>query len=124
MEARAIKRYLRVSPRKMRLAVDMIRGRNVKEALSLLQHSPKRAARETAKVLWSAYSNLQHKYDDRYIDPEQVQIVKAYVDPGPIYKRIRPAPMGRAYRVRKRTSHVTIVVVAQLPEEELETVEQ
>lgn len=124
MEARAIRRYLRISPRKMRLAIDAIRGKTVREALALLQYLPNRSAKEAARVLWSAYSNLQHKYDDRYIDPEQVVITKAYVDQGPIYKRIRPAPMGRAYRVRKRTSHITIVVEAQnLEEEQTETVE-
>ncbi|MCS7176015.1 MAG: 50S ribosomal protein L22 [Candidatus Kapabacteria bacterium] len=110
MEARAVARYLRCSPRKMRLVVDMIRYKTAAEALSLLRLSPKRAARYAEKVLRSALANLAAQQDNVSIDPADVVITRAYVDPGPMFKRILPAPMGRAYWIRRRTNHLTLVV--------------
>ncbi|MCS7169468.1 MAG: 50S ribosomal protein L22 [Candidatus Kapabacteria bacterium] len=113
MEAHAIGRYIRCSPRKMRLVIDLIRYKTAAEALALLRLSPKRAARYAEKVLRSALSNLASKQDNVSIDPATIIITRAHVDPGPMFKRILPAPMGRAYWIRRRTNHVTIVVRAQ-----------
>jgi large subunit ribosomal protein L22 len=94
----------------MRLVIDMIRGKTAAEALALLRLSPKRAARYAEKVLRSALANLSYKQDNVPVDPARVVITSAFVDPGPMFKRILPAPMGRAYWIRRRTNHVTIVV--------------
>ena len=110
MEAKALKKYIRSSPVKMRLVIDMIRGKNAAVALSILRFSTKLAARDAEKVLLSAIANLSNLEDGVIQEPEDVIIKKAYVDGGPTAKRIRPAPMGRAYRIRKRTNHLTIVV--------------
>lgn len=110
MEARAVTRYVRSSPRKMRLVIDLIRGKNAAEALAILRMTNKRASQVAEMTLRSALANLQAKTDNPYLGPESVVIRKAYVDNGPMLKRIRPAPMGRAYRVRKRSHHLTIVV--------------
>ena len=108
MEARAIKRYNRSSPRKMRLVIDLIRGKSAQEAMNILQFSDK-AAGEVAKLtLSSAINNLTAK--DQGIDPESIIVKECFVDPGPTMKRISPAPMGRAYRIRKRSHHLTIIV--------------
>ena len=110
MEARAINRYIGTSPRKMRLVIDLIRGRGVEEALSILHFSPKHAARTAEKVLRSAISNLQNKDEAGRVDTALLYVKTAFVDGGPTQKRISPAPMGRAYRIRKRSNHVTIIV--------------
>lgn len=112
MEARAINRYIGTSPRKMRLVIDLIRGKSVEEALHILHFSPKHASKVAEKVLRSAVSNLQNKDDAGRVDPESMVVKEAYVDVGLTMKRISPAPMGRAYRIRKRSNHVTIVVEA------------
>lgn len=113
MEARAINRYIGSSPRKMRLVIDLIRGKRVDEALRLLHFSPKHAARTAEKVLRSAVSNLQNKDEGARVEPSDMIVKEAYVDGGMTMKRISPAPMGRAYRIRKRSNHVTIVVAAE-----------
>jgi len=113
MEARAINRYIGTSPRKMRLVIDLIRGKSVEEALHILHFSPKHASKVAEKVLRSAVSNLQNKDDAGRVDPESMVVREAYVDAGLVMKRISPAPMGRAYRIRKRSNHVTIVVEAR-----------
>ncbi len=112
MQARATKRYLRGSARKMRLLIDMIRGRNADEALALLRFQPKHAAKEAADVLKSAVANLENKMNsgEARMDRREVFVSEAFVNQGPMLKRISPAPMGRAYRIRKRMNHVTIVV--------------
>lgn len=110
MEARAINRYIGSSPRKMRLVIDLIRGRGVEEALSILHFSPKHAAKTAEKVLRSAISNYQNKDEAGRVDTSQLFVKTAFVDGGPVAKRISPAPMGRAYRIRKRSNHVTIIV--------------
>ncbi|MCS6808462.1 MAG: 50S ribosomal protein L22 [Candidatus Kapabacteria bacterium] len=111
-EAQATKRFLPGSPRKMRLVIDLIRGKSVAEAMALLRFSPKHAAREAEKVLRSAYANLENKNENARFDMKNTIIKTAFVNGGPMLRRISPAPMGRAYRIRKRMNHVTIVVVS------------
>ena len=110
MEARAVHRYVGTSTNKMRLVVDLIRGKAVDEALTILHFSPKHAARTAEKVLRSAISNLQNKDEAGRVDTTNVVVKEAFVNGGPMLKRISAAPMGRAYRIRKRSNHVTIVV--------------
>lgn len=110
MEARARFRYIPTSPRKMRTVIDLIRGKSVEEALSILHFSKKHAARDAEKVLRSAVANLMNKVEDGRIEISDLYVKEAYVDGGPMLKRVLPAPMGRAYRIRKRSNHVTIVV--------------
>jgi large subunit ribosomal protein L22 len=112
MEARAINRYIPTSPRKMRLVIDLIRGKSADEALHLLHFSPKHASKVAEKVLRSAIANLQNKDDAGRIETDQIVVKEAFVDAGLVMKRISPAPMGRAFRIRKRSNHVTIVVSA------------
>ncbi len=113
MEARAINRYISTSPRKMRLVIDLIRGKSVDEALHILHFSPKHASKVAEKVLRSAVSNLQNKDEGSRLEPAEMIVKEARVDGGATMKRISPAPMGRAYRIRKRSNHVTIVVAAK-----------
>src|SRR5512140_98247 len=110
MEARAINRYIGTSPRKMRLVIDLIRGKQVDEALHLLHFSPKHASKVAEKVLRSAVSNLQNKDESGRLEPDEMRVKEAFVDGGMMMKRISAAPMGRAYRIRKRSNHVTIIV--------------
>ena len=113
MEAKAINRYIPTSPRKMRLVIDLIRGKSVDEALHILHYSTKHASRVAEKVLRSAVANLQNKDDAGRIEPSGMVVKTAFVDSGMSMKRILPAPMGRAFRMRKRSNHVTIVVAAK-----------
>jgi large subunit ribosomal protein L22 len=115
MEARAINRYIGTSPRKMRLVIDLIRGKTVPEALHILHFSPKHASKVAEKVLRSAVSNLQNQDEGGRLEPEEIVVKRASVDGAMTVKRINPAPMGRAYRVRKRSNHVTIIVAAKEP---------
>ena len=110
MEARAINRYVGSSPRKMRLVIDLIRGKSVEEALTTLHFSPKHAAKVAEKTLRSAVSNLQNKNEAGRVDVETLYVREAYVNQGPTQKRMLPAPMRRAYRIRKRSNHMTIIV--------------
>lgn len=107
MEARATARYVRISPRKARQVVNLIRGKKAQEALVLLRFIPKKAARLVYKVLKSAIANAENNWN---MDVENLVVSKAYVDQGPIWKRVHPRAFGRAYLIRKRTSHITIVV--------------
>jgi len=113
MEAQAINRYIGTSPRKMRLVIDLIRGKSVPEALHILHFSPKHASKVAEKVLRSAVANLQNKDEGGRLEPEEIVVRRATVDGGMTMKRISPAPMGRAFRIRKRSNHVTIVVAAR-----------
>jgi large subunit ribosomal protein L22 len=108
MEARAISRHVRVTPRKVRTVIDLIRGKTVEEAYATLQFTKKGAAIPVLKTLRSAVSNAMQA--EGGYGPEDLVIKQAFADPGPTWKRIRPRAMGRAYRVRKRTSHITVVV--------------
>jgi large subunit ribosomal protein L22 len=110
LEARAINRYVNSSPRKMRLVIDLIRGKNVDDALSILHFSPKHASRVAERVLRSAISNLQNKDEAGRTETESLFVKEAFVDGGPGMKRMLPAPMGRAYRMVKRSNHLTIIV--------------
>ncbi len=107
MEARATAKYVHVSPRKARLVVDMVRGKNAGEAATILRFTPKAAAEIVGKVLASAVANAEKNLK---IKPETLFVSEAYVNEGPTLKRIRPRAMGRAFKIRKRSSHITIVV--------------
>jgi len=113
MEARATHRYISSSPRKMRLVVDLIRGIGVEKAIEILHFSPKHPAKHAEKVLRSAVSNLLNKDEESNLEPSDLYVKEAYVNQGPTLKRMLPAPMGRAYRVRKRSNHLTIVVASK-----------
>ena len=106
MEFRAKLKYLKMSARKVRRVAELIRGKNVEEAMERLYFVPKTAAHPLLQTLKSATSNAMNSEDASKIKPEDLFIKEIRVDGGPVMKRIRPAPMGRAYRVRKRTSHI------------------
>ncbi|PJZ48280.1 MULTISPECIES: 50S ribosomal protein L22 [Leptospira] len=108
MEAVAIARFVRMSPRKLRLVADEIRGYEVTEALDILKYTNKRAIEPIFKLIKSASANAVVKSDNA--DPGKMFIKKILVDEGPILKRFRPRARGRAARIRKRTSHVTVVI--------------
>ena len=108
MEARAEARYIRVSPQKARLVVDQIRGRNAGDALNILRGTNKRIAPAVEKVLRSAIANAQNLSTD--VDVDKLVVAEAYVNEGPRTKRVRPAPMGRAYRYQRRSSHIAVTV--------------
>ncbi len=107
MEAYAKARFVRTSPRKARLVIDAIRGKNTKEALAILKFTPNFAARLIEKVLGSAIANAENNH---HMDADNLKVAKAFVDGGPMMKRVRYAPMGRGYRMVKRLSHITITV--------------
>lgn len=107
MEAKAVGKYLRVTPRKAKFVLDVVRGKSVDEALAMLKFIPNEAARFIEKVLESAAANAEHNYA---MDREILKISGAFADGGPVMKRVHPRSMGRAYRILKRTSHITVVV--------------
>ena len=115
MEARAIQRTARQSPRKMRLVVDLVRGKGVGEAMAILKFSKKHAAKQISKVLLSAVANARTASDNagERLDEDTLFVKTATVDGGPALKRFSPAAMGRATPIKKRTSHVTIVVATR-----------
>lgn len=110
MEAQACSRYVRQSPRKIRIVIDEVRGKKVGDALNYLHFSPKKGSEVIEKTLRSAVSNLLQKAEDANIDPDGLILSKAFVNGGPHMKRFRPASMGRISRLNKPTSHVTVVV--------------
>ena len=110
MEAKAIARHIHQSPRKIRKTLNNVRGLKVGDALNQLHFSPEKAASVIEKTLRSAVSNLMNQNEELNIDPEGLGIKEAFVDGGPVMKRFRAASMGRASRLRRPTSHVTIVV--------------
>ena len=109
MEAKATAKYIRISPRKMRRSVDLIRGRHVDDARRILTLSPLGPNRTLVKVLNSAVANAEQQQ----AIPENLVVSRAWVDEGPTLRRFRPRAYGRATRIRKRTSHVTVVVEAR-----------
>jgi large subunit ribosomal protein L22 len=109
IEAQAIARGIRTSAQKAGLVCELIRGKNVNQALATLQFTPKIIARELAKVLRSAVANVQQK-DGFSGDIDRLYVAACYANQGPSMKRVRPAPMGRAFRVVKRTAHLTVRV--------------
>jgi large subunit ribosomal protein L22 len=110
MEARAQARYARVTPRKARRVVDLIRGMQAAEAQAVLRFAPQAASEPVYKVLSSAIANAEH--NDK-LDADTLWVSRAWVDEGPTLKRFRPRSMGRAYRINKRTSHITVVLEAR-----------
>ncbi|MGI8992160.1 MAG: 50S ribosomal protein L22 [Bryobacteraceae bacterium] len=108
MEARAEGRYIKISPQKARLVVDLIRGQNAGKAITTLRTINKRIAPTVEKILKSAIENARNKSED--VDVDLLIVSEAYVNEGPRQKRIRPAPMGRAYRYQRRSAHIAITV--------------
>ena len=108
MEARAEARYIRISPQKARLVIDLIRGQQAGKAINILRSTNKRIAPTVEKVLRSAIANAENKSTD--VDVDRLYISEAYVNEGPRMKRIRPAPMGRAYRYQRRIAHIVVKV--------------
>lgn len=106
-EAKAIARYIRMSPSKVRRVLDQIRGRSYREALIILEFMPYQACEPITKVLRSAVANAEH---NQGLDPTALYISKAFADGGPTLKRYRPRAQGRAYQIRKRTCHITVAV--------------
>src|SRR5882724_4531348 len=108
MVARAEARYLRTSPQKARLVVDLIRGQRAGDAINILRTVNKRCAPSVEKVLRSAIANAENRNND--IDVDKLFVTECYVNEGPRMKRVRPAPMGRAYRYQRRMSHIIVKV--------------
>ncbi|MGF7049773.1 large subunit ribosomal protein L22 [Paenibacillus sp. DS2015] len=107
MEAKAHAKSIRISSRKVRLVIDLIRGKQVGEAIAILRHTPKASSPVVEKLLNSAIANAEHNYS---LDVNKLVVTEAYVNQGPTMKRFRPRAMGRASRINKRTSHITLVV--------------
>jgi len=107
MEAKAIARHIRIAPRKIRIVMDLIRGRNIGEAYAILKHTPKIGSEVLLKVLESAIANAEHNCD---MNSDKLYVAAAYVDQGPTLKRIHPRSRGQAFKILKRSSHVTVVV--------------
>ncbi|MBM4137121.1 MAG: 50S ribosomal protein L22 [Nitrospira sp.] len=107
MESKAILRYARITPRKARKVMDLIRGKSAGDSLVFLRFMPYRGARFIEKLLKSALSNAEQK---KVVNPEEMKIKAAFVDQGPVMKRVEPRAMGRANVIRKRTSHITLVL--------------
>ena len=112
MEAKAQARYVRVTPQKARRVVDLIRGKQASEAIAVLQFAPQAAGEPVLKVVQSAIANARQKADQASepFDERELMVQVAFVDEGPTMKRFRPRAQGRAYRINKRTSHITVVV--------------
>ncbi|MGL4173158.1 MAG: 50S ribosomal protein L22 [Actinomycetota bacterium] len=123
MEAKAQARYVRVTPQKARRVVDLIRGQQVTQADAILQFAPQAASEPITKVLRSAVANARVFADktNAAFDERELVIQSAYVDEGPTMKRFRPRAQGRAYRIRKRTSHITVVVASAHTKEPAES---
>jgi large subunit ribosomal protein L22 len=115
MQAKAEARYIRISPQKARLVVDLIRGQKAGAAITTLRSTNKRIAPAVEKVLHSAIANAQNMNED--VDVDALYVSEAYVNEGPRMKRVRPAPMGRAYRYQRRLAHIVIKVAEKGTEE-------
>ncbi|WP_378955027.1 50S ribosomal protein L22 [Pelosinus sp. sgz500959] len=107
MEAKAIARHIRIAPRKIRVVIDLIRGKNIGDAYAILKHTPKIGSEILLKLLESAIANAEHNYD---MNSDKLFVAAAYVDQGPTLKRIHPRSRGQAFKILKRSSHVTLVV--------------
>lgn len=115
METKASARYVRISPRKARLVVDLIRGKDVGEAQQILDYSDRAAARVVGKILNAAIANAEHNNN---LDADDLFVSRAFVDEGPTLKRFRPRALGRATRINKRTSHITLILDEREPRAE------
>ena len=107
MEAKAVAKFVRIAPRKVRVVMDLVRGKNVADAYAVLKFTPKAGADVVEKVLRSAVANAENNFE---MDMEKLYVKTAFVDQGPTMKRIHPRSRGQAFKILKRTSHVTIVV--------------
>lgn len=107
MEAKAILRNVRIAPRKVKVVCDLIRGKSAAEANAIMMNTPKAASELLVKLLKSAVANAENNHN---MDPEKLYVAEVSVSPGPIMKRIRPMSHGRAFRILKRTSHITLVL--------------
>jgi large subunit ribosomal protein L22 len=107
--ASATAKFVRVTPMKARRVIDLVRGKDAEQALAILRFAPQAASEPVAKVLASAIANAQNNLG---IDPRTLVVSEAYANEGPTMKRIQPRAQGRAYRIRKRTSHITVVVTS------------
>lgn len=107
MEAKSVAKYIRVAPRKIRIVMDLIRGKQIGEAFAILKFTPKVGADVIEKVLKSAVANAEHNFD---MNVDNLYVAAAYVDQGPTLKRIHPRSRGQAFKILKRSSHVTVVV--------------
>ena len=107
METRAVAKYVRISPHKVRLLTNILVGKKVADALGILKFTPKRAAKVVEKTIRSAVANAEQHLD---VDVDNLYVKQIYANPGPILKRIRPRAVGRAYRIRKRTSHIVVIL--------------
>jgi large subunit ribosomal protein L22 len=112
IEAQSLLRYTHVSPQKARLVVDLIRGKSANDALAILRFTKKRIARDIEKILMSAVSNAKNKADEAgaSLDEDHLYVSRCFVNEGSRWKRIRPAPFGRAFRYQKRTAHILVAV--------------
>lgn len=106
-KAKSIAKYIRIAPRKVRIVMDLIRGKNVGEAFAILKYTPKVGSEVIEKVLRSAVANAEHNYD---MNADKLYVSEAFVDQGPTMKRIHPRSRGQAFKILKRSSHVTVVV--------------
>ena len=113
MESTAKLKFVRIAPRKMRLVADLVRGRRLEEALTILEYSLKGAAKPIEKILKSAVSNMLIREEAKKIDTDKIWIKKITVDEGPTAKRWRPRAMGRATRILKRSSHVIVILASE-----------
>ncbi len=107
MEARAISRYVRISPRKVKVVVDLIRNKPVGVAMGILKNTPKASSEVLIKLLKSAMANAENNYN---MNVDKLYVAEVFANPGPILKRIMPRAQGRAFRINKRTSHITLVL--------------
>ncbi len=107
MEARAYLRHVRIAPRKVQIVLDLIRNKDTAQAMAILRHTPKAACEPLMKLLKSAVANAENNHE---MDKDNLYVAECFVCPGPTLKRIRPRAQGRAFRVLKRTSHITMVV--------------
>ncbi|MDD3715993.1 MAG: 50S ribosomal protein L22 [Candidatus Marinimicrobia bacterium] len=117
MKARAVNKYIRQSAKKMKPVLDMVRGKQVNSALNMLSFMPKKSAKLIELTTRSAVSNLLNSEEGAKLNPDELIIREAYVNQGPVMKRIRPRSMGRAFMIRKRSCHLTVVVGT--PEDEV-----
>lgn len=110
MEAKAVRKYIRSSPRKMRPVINVVRGQRVPDAINTLNYLPQKVTDTVRRTIWSAVHNLMDKYQDERFDEDELIVREIRVDEGPHFKRFRPAPRGRAHPILKRTSHLTVVI--------------
>ena len=116
MEAKAYLKYARISPRKVQYVLNLIRGKDTKTALAILKNTPKAASEHLIKLLKSAVANAEHNFN---MDASNLYISECFVCPGPTLKRVMPRAQGRAFRILKRTSHVTMAVKEKNSEKEV-----